>query len=705
PAVVMHVGAQIADGLQEAANAGMVHGDVKPENILFDNDQNAKLVDFGLSAMASGPGNDVWGTPYYIAPEKVRRQKCDHRSDIYSLGGTLYHAIAGMPPFEGEDATAVVKARFENPPKPLKEIRAGVPDEVEAIVTRMLAVDPQTRYPTYASLMADMRRYLAKAGPVKVKKSSKKIFIKGKNASTGNMSMTGPNKVTGMLVNTGSLGELPPGMTPVEGLEELTESSEDAGRRGRKIILAIFAVIILLAGSIAGGIYGFKKYSADKRQRLETAQIMKSQSDARAAIAKGVETARAAVERIRKFVPEALEYATAAADEAVKAFGEEARASMVPPESELADAAEGAVKPEMPEPPADGAKAATAAAKTETPEPAAGAKASTVADKPDAANEAAAVADDEHPVITIVRGMYMDAYAVKNGVAFAEKSLLEVEALAKQAEGITQVEKEVTEELVKTANKLVEMVKNMGYDRRVSDIPRRVSQLKRTLGSVKTDVASLIALRRDEELEAEKRRQLEEAEAKKRQEQEAYNAKVAAEKAAVSEAEAANREALKQLQFRDVTAALRKAGAGLETKEGLDTLNVAMERADRVKEFHDYIVKSVPGFKSARGWSVDGADQRNISVGGRKIQWTEVYNQRIDIIGELVIGLVIDEQATKALRLREKTRLMANAAVCLNLFYKEIPSAQERAKGLAVEAASLFDLDAEDIKRLLPEFF
>ena len=98
PTTVIHVGAQIAEGLSVAADAGMVHGDVKPENILFDGDKNAKLVDFGLSAMQSGPGNDVWGTPYYIAPEKVRRQKSDYRSDIYSLGGTLYHAIPACRP-------------------------------------------------------------------------------------------------------------------------------------------------------------------------------------------------------------------------------------------------------------------------------------------------------------------------------------------------------------------------------------------------------------------------------------------------------------------------------------------------------------------------------------------------------------------------------------------------------------------------------
>ena len=76
PVHVMTVGKQVAEGLSLAAQSGLVHGDVKPENILFDEDGNAKLVDFGLAAM-QGDSSEIWGTPYYISPEKVRRQKID----------------------------------------------------------------------------------------------------------------------------------------------------------------------------------------------------------------------------------------------------------------------------------------------------------------------------------------------------------------------------------------------------------------------------------------------------------------------------------------------------------------------------------------------------------------------------------------------------------------------------------------------------
>ena len=85
---------------------------------LFDTDGNAKLVDFGLAGMQKNT-DEIWGTPYYIAPEKVQKKMNSARSDIYSLGATLYHAITGQPPYEGADAVEVIKARFKGPPPPV----------------------------------------------------------------------------------------------------------------------------------------------------------------------------------------------------------------------------------------------------------------------------------------------------------------------------------------------------------------------------------------------------------------------------------------------------------------------------------------------------------------------------------------------------------------------------------------------------------
>ncbi len=162
PAFVLRVGMEIAEGLEAAEKVGLFHGDVKPDNILFDENMNAKLVDFGIASRASqGQMEELWGTPYYIAPEKVQKKMNSARSDIYSLGATLYHAITGQPPYDGEDPVAVIKARFKGPPPPIEKIRPDVEPEVSRIVTRMMYNDLFMRYPNYKSVIGDIEKYLS----------------------------------------------------------------------------------------------------------------------------------------------------------------------------------------------------------------------------------------------------------------------------------------------------------------------------------------------------------------------------------------------------------------------------------------------------------------------------------------------------------------------------------------------------------------
>jgi eukaryotic-like serine/threonine-protein kinase len=95
----------------------MTHGDIKPANILYDRNGSAKVADFGLARFKGEkpkPG-EIWGTPYYVAPEVVKGQAPNAGSDIYSLGGTLYHVLTGEPPFNGETVTDTVLLRFKEP--------------------------------------------------------------------------------------------------------------------------------------------------------------------------------------------------------------------------------------------------------------------------------------------------------------------------------------------------------------------------------------------------------------------------------------------------------------------------------------------------------------------------------------------------------------------------------------------------------------
>ncbi len=193
PATVLNIGSQIAQGLKAAADQGLVHGDVKPENILINEDRVAKLADFGIAALMSASAaskNEVWGTPYYIAPETLRKQKVDFRADMYSLGGTLYHAIAGVPPFEGADMIEVMKKRLEGPARNLKELAPHCPDSIVKIIMRMLEAEPSRRYPNYDALVKEMQKELAALKHTIG--GGKRIQLKGTKAKSTTTSVSVP---------------------------------------------------------------------------------------------------------------------------------------------------------------------------------------------------------------------------------------------------------------------------------------------------------------------------------------------------------------------------------------------------------------------------------------------------------------------------------------------------------------------------------
>ncbi|MCG2659476.1 MAG: serine/threonine protein kinase [Kiritimatiellae bacterium] len=171
---------QVVAGLRAASDVGLVHGDIKPANILFGQNGEAKVVDFGLASFIGQQqqGGAVWGTPYYIAPEKARGKRVDFRSDIYSLGATFFHVLTGQPPFDGTTSTDVVMARLNQPAPNLLDINPDLHPETAAMVARMLEVDPTMRHPSYPALQIDMEASLeASWKPLKRSASSKKDML------------------------------------------------------------------------------------------------------------------------------------------------------------------------------------------------------------------------------------------------------------------------------------------------------------------------------------------------------------------------------------------------------------------------------------------------------------------------------------------------------------------------------------------------
>ena len=158
---VLEIGIQVARGLRAAHRRGLIHRDVKPANILFVDEHAAKIGDFGLASTATqrwASGGVVWGTPEYVAPERLNNDPEDFRSDIYSLGATLFHAIAGKPPIEASTNSST--ALLELKQQPL-DLQATVPDVSLAtaeVLQRMIAADPAQRFSSYDDLVAELER-------------------------------------------------------------------------------------------------------------------------------------------------------------------------------------------------------------------------------------------------------------------------------------------------------------------------------------------------------------------------------------------------------------------------------------------------------------------------------------------------------------------------------------------------------------------
>jgi serine/threonine protein kinase len=151
-AQVLETGIQVARGLRAAHEKGLIHRDIKPGNILFAGDATAKIGDFGLAVAAEQNAeaqNEIWGTPYYVAPERLNNEPEDFRSDIYSLGATLYHAIAGRPPFEGETNSATALRDLKNNPQSLGTVVPGLRRETVRTIDRMIVPDREQRFASY----------------------------------------------------------------------------------------------------------------------------------------------------------------------------------------------------------------------------------------------------------------------------------------------------------------------------------------------------------------------------------------------------------------------------------------------------------------------------------------------------------------------------------------------------------------------------
>jgi serine/threonine protein kinase len=149
---VLDIGTKISGALDLALKHNLLHRDIKPGNILFDTDLEPKLVDFGLARSPDAEPEsltETHGTPYYVAPEKIQREKETFLSDMYSLGCTLYHALTGHVPFDAATVEELVAAHVHMALVPPNEVLPEITQATSDALVKVLAKNPADRYLSY----------------------------------------------------------------------------------------------------------------------------------------------------------------------------------------------------------------------------------------------------------------------------------------------------------------------------------------------------------------------------------------------------------------------------------------------------------------------------------------------------------------------------------------------------------------------------
>ena len=746
PVYVMRLGQQLAEALACAADQGLVHGDVKPENVLFAEDGSARLVDFGLAAM-QGDSDEIWGTPYYISPEKVRRQKIDYRADIYSLGGTLYHALTGQPPFEGEDANAVVRARFDGPPRKPSEIRPDLPPELDDIIMRMLELEASMRYPTYQSLLGDLKRYLAKASATATAKTpSPRVRIKGRKPK-----MTLPTEDVAPVAE----GDVPE-LTPVE---EGAEPQEEKRLNLGVVIGAAVGGIVLLILLVVGGLYWYVHAEEARKVREHHAMIVAKQNQARQAI----ETTKKSILDFNENFQELVRNADKAMTEAVKSLKpqipeawRETVSPMLtpPPTSEIADAiayTNQLLSAAVPEPapqaetnaaPAsvtnavngasntvakvEGKKAEDPKADVKKPDDKKSAEKKAEAAPAPAEEPAEEPEEEQKPAFDVPAAikqfneLWQDVYFCRGAVIRVQGHVVKLIAQADAMAALTAEDEATVMALAKLSQDLVD-----GFDALRGQ--KFVEQTQRKASVIRSKSLSLLRTAGAQIKRAEAKAARAAAEAAAKAAKEAAAAKAAEEyKAAVEEETARVKETfekvfdlrVKNLDWDPAIRELNRVAGELKTREGKEAIRTEIKRVECLKALQQQFISRGKGFRFKSGHVVTAIDkdsitlQRQRQVRGKtvsdraqKVAWTRFYGKKefVGFMNQMINRLVVDgRETTRTAPLRWSEQLFG-AALTLQLLYTEVEGAAEYAPVLVKKAVEGFPASAKTAKSLFPE--
>ena len=187
---VIDIATQISDGLAAAHQAGIVHRDVKPQNILLGNDGRARICDFGLVKLkkdvALTQAGSTLGTVAYMSPEQARGEEVDHRTDIWALGVVLYEMLTGQLPFQGEYEAAIIYQILNAEPKAIQWFRSDVPDSILTLASQLLQKDPANRLSSAKEIIQRLQELPHEKAPEEGKKSIAVLYFENMSSEKEN---------------------------------------------------------------------------------------------------------------------------------------------------------------------------------------------------------------------------------------------------------------------------------------------------------------------------------------------------------------------------------------------------------------------------------------------------------------------------------------------------------------------------------------
>ena len=298
----VHFVIEAAKALEYAEKQGVVHRDIKPDNLMITEDGGIKICDLGLAKniLSGEPSTSVegiCGSPHYIAPEQAQGKPVDHRADIYSLGATFYRMLTGTTPFAGTNIKELIKKHIYENPRPIKELEPSVPDSVARVINRMMAKDPVQRCQSASEVISDLSSLQALGYAVELEAEPAAPVLELPEGITKPTESKSEDVPLILEEEPIKLEEAPPSVPVIPPLEAPRLPRKPFPWRKVRKTAAIALGVIVFLGCVAALVYVLYNLSRPEEPWV------KEVSDARALSYKDMKTAVGKIQKVLKEYP------------------------------------------------------------------------------------------------------------------------------------------------------------------------------------------------------------------------------------------------------------------------------------------------------------------------------------------------------------------------------------------------------------------